>query len=534
MPIVAPDHVRTDSAAAAAEVERTRSTSLRYLNLFRLLMAGLFLVAGRDLGLGGERPLVFQVAAFAYLGLVLALGFPDASRRLGVERVIVLQVLVDVLALSVIMWASGGYRSGMPVLMMIVLAGAGLVMEGRMVLFFAALATLAVLIENAWRHAAGSDSVDFLQVGIFCAGFFGIALVARLLALRAKANATLAAERGLALAKQQAVSEHIIRDMQDGVIVVDAQGRILHLNAQAIALLGLTHSSAEALEGLALADLDEGFRPILQGALGDEGRLLRIGADGRLLCCRSVAGEAGSAAAGDTLLYLTDFEDIQRHLQQIKLAALGRLTASMAHEIRNPLSAVTQAAELLREEKRGEMQLRLVRIINDNAHRIERMIRDVLALGRREQAMPEALPLAAFVAEVIDARVFRAAQEEGLYHVDIDPGLTFAIDRAHLHQVLDNLLANASRYCSGAPGSVRLSAELLAGARAALHVSDDGPGFDEAMRAQLFEPFFTTHPKGTGLGLYIARELAEANDATLELAPSTQGAHLVLTGRTTP
>lgn len=372
MPIVAPDHVRTDSAAAAAEVERTRSTSLRYLNLFRLLMAGLFLVAGRDLGLGGERPLVFQVAAFAYLGLVLALGFPDASRRLGVERVIVLQVLVDVLALSVIMWASGGYRSGMPVLMMIVLAGAGLVMEGRMVLFFAALATLAVLIENAWRHAAGSDSVDFLQVGIFCAGFFGIALVARLLALRAKANATLAAERGLALAKQQAVSEHIIRDMQDGVIVVDAQGRILHLNAQAIALLGLTHSSAEALEGLALADLDEGFRPILQGALGDEGRLLRIGADGRLLRCRSVAGEAGSAAAGDTLLYLTDFEDIQRHLQQIKLAALGRLTASMAHEIRNPLSAVTQAAELLREEKRGEMQLRLVRIINDNAHRIER------------------------------------------------------------------------------------------------------------------------------------------------------------------
>ncbi|MBP7468410.1 MAG: PAS domain-containing sensor histidine kinase, partial [Thauera sp.] len=378
----------------------------------------------------------------------------------------------------------------------------------------------------------------FLQVGIFCAGFFGIALVARLLALRANANASLAAERGAALAKQQAVNEHIIRDMRDGVIVVDARGRILHANAQAVELLGMAHTSADGLEGLALSDLDAGFAPMLQP--GDapggaaEGRLLRIGPGGRLLRCRAVTGEPGSAAAGDTLLYLTDFDEIQRQLQQIKLAALGRLTASMAHEIRNPLSAVTQAAELLRDEKRSEMQGRLVRIINDNAQRIERMIRDVLALGRREQAMPEALPLAAFVGEVIDGRVFRAPEELPLYAVDIDPALTLAIDRAHLHQILDNLLANAARYCSGQPGAIRLWAELLPGERIALHVQDDGPGFDEAIRAHLFEPFFTTHPKGTGLGLYIARELAEANDADLELASAGPGAHLVLSAHTRP
>lgn len=536
MPTATPARVATEQAAVApVDVDRARRVSLRYLNLFRLVIAGLFLVAGRELGLGGERPLVYQVVAIAYLGAVLALGFPDALRRLGVERTIAIQGVVDVLALSMIMWVSGGYRSGMPALMMVVLAGAGLVAEGRMVLFFAAIATIAVLIENTWRHAVGGQSVDFLQVGIFCAGFFGIALVARLLALRAKANAALAAERGAALAKQQAVSEHIIRDMQDGVLVVDAGGRILHANPQAMRLLGIAHTRADALEGRVLDELDQAFRNVLQRDASAEGRLLRVGAAGRLLRCRAVTGEPGSAAAGDTLLYLTDFDDIQRQLQQIKLAALGRLTASMAHEIRNPLSAVTQAAELLRDEKRGEMQARLVRIINDNALRIERMIRDVLALGRREQAMPEALPLAAFVREVIEARVFRDPDEAALYAIDIDPALTLAIDRAHLHQILDNLLANACRYCSRTPGSVRLYVEPLAGERIALHVADDGPGFDETTRAHMFEPFFTTHPKGTGLGLYIARELAEANDATLELAatPAT-GADLVLTGPTTP
>jgi two-component system sensor histidine kinase PilS (NtrC family) len=162
------------------------------------------------------------------------------------------------------------------------------------------------------------------------------------------------------------------------------------------------------------------------------------------------------------------------------------------------------------------------------------MIRDVLALGRREQAMPEALPLAAFVGEVIDARVFRAPDEQPLYALDIHPAATLAMDRAHLHQILDNLLANASRYCSGQPGAIRLWAESLPGERVALHVQDDGPGFDEAIRAHLFEPFFTTHPKGTGLGLYIARELAEANDADLELANGGTGAHLVLSAHRRP
>ncbi len=519
------------AGALAAGGEFSRRASLRYLNLFRLILAGFFLVLGRGIGLGAERPLVFLVVAAGYLGAVLALGFPDAMRRLGIDRAIMAQVVIDVVALALIMWTSGGYRSGMPVLMTVMLAGAGLVAEGRAVPFFAAVATIAVLAENVWRMLAGAQPEDFFQVGISCAGFFAVALLARLLALRAQSNASLAAARGRELARQEEVNERIIRDMQDGVIVADADGRVQQANPQAAVLLGMVDEAGEplSLDGRRLAELDPLFEEMLRGTPASADRLLRGGPGGRLLRCRAVLGAPQRGA--DALFYITDFEDIQRRLQQIKLAALGRLTASMAHEIRNPLAAVTQAAELLGDEDRAEVRARLLRIIGDNAGRIERMIREVLALGRRDRAAPEPLALAEFVDALIEERVFRAPGERALYANRIDPALGIVFDRAHLRQIIDNLLANACRYCSGAPASVQLHARALAGERVALHICDDGPGVDAEGLRHLFEPFSTTYAKGTGLGLYIARELAEANDATLELFRTGPGADFVLCGR---
>lgn len=534
MLIFAPDHERIElSGQALAASERVRWRSLHLFNMFRLVLAGLFLVAGAELGLGSEAPVVFGLVVLVYVAIAFSLGFRRISAMLGMARTVALLFTTDVLALSLMMWASGGYGSGIPVLIMVMLAGASLVAEGRMVLFFAALATLLMLGENSWRMLVLKESVDFLKVGFWCIGFFGVAIVARLLASRAHANALLAAERGEALIRQQAVNERIIADMEDGVVVASSEGVVQQANPQAAALLGLGNNGGSGLEGLRLDDLDPAFATLLIKPAQEENRhrLLRLGPGGRLLRCRMVNGDDHAGKEASILIYLTDFEDIQRNVQRDKLAALGRLTASMAHEIRNPLSAVSQAAELLRDEKRAAMQARLARIINDNAQRIERMIRDVLALGRREQTWPEEVPLAEFVDEVLDERIFRDGAEAGRYDVDVDPDLSLMIDRAHLHQILDNLLANASRHGTGAPAAVRIHAHALSGERVALHVHDDGPGLEESTRQQVFEPFFTTHAKGTGLGLYIARELAEANDATLELAASEQGADFVLCGR---
>ena len=243
---------------AFSDAEEGRAEPLRYLNLFRLVLAGLFLVAGPALNLGGDSPTIFFGASFAYLAAVLILGFPDAERLLGRSRLITLQVLVDVTLLTLIMWASGGYRSGMPILILIALAGAGLVGQGRMVLFYAAYATLAVLLENAFRLLSGRATVDFFTVGITCIGFFAIAQVARLLALRALANEDLARQRGADLASQLRLNRQIIQDMQDGVLVVGDGGVVRRFNPQAVALLG-----AGLREGGRLID----FAPALEREL---------------------------------------------------------------------------------------------------------------------------------------------------------------------------------------------------------------------------------------------------------------------------
>jgi two-component system sensor histidine kinase PilS (NtrC family) len=339
------------------------------------------------------------------------------------------------------------------------------------------------------------------------------------------------------LASQLRLNRQIIQDMQDGVLVVGEGGVVRQFNPQAVALLG-----AELREGATLGE----HAPALERELrrraehGDSAHSLRADGSGKMLLARFLpAGEAN-----ETLVYLEDFDRIHRQIQQVKLAALGRLTASIAHEIRNPLASVYQAAELLREEKRGDMQARLIRIIGNNAQRIDRLVADVLALGRRDEALPEALPLAEFVDEFIEEFDVAESGARGVVVNRVPPGLEMAMDRAHLRQILWNLVGNARRHCSGAPAAVKIDAALRDDGRVALDVSDDGPGIAEALRAQVFEPFFTTHSKGTGLGLYISRELAEANGAVLELCvtppaeagttAALPGAHFRIIGRVKP
>lgn len=500
--------------------DAARGTALRYFNLFRLVIAAGFLTAGRMIELGQQAPTLFLAVAAGYLVAVLVLGFPDAVRRFGMNRLLTMQVVIDVVVLTLFMWTSGGYRSGIPLLMLVVLAGAGLVAEGRMVLFFAALATVAVLAESALRLLS-EGTADFFSVGLLCIGFFTVATVAQLLALRAKANERLAEERGEDLQRQQSLNEQIIRDMPDGVVVLAADGRVRMFNPRASALLGNWLAPGE----------DFSVRVPISSIEVASPHQCRVEVGNKTLQCKSM-GTVNDA--GDVLIYLEDLDRVQSQAQQIKLAALGRLTASIAHEIRNPLSAVTHAAELLREEKRGEMQVRLIRIINDNSLRIEQLVRDVLALGRRDQALAEKLSLDAFVRDFLDEFTVHDAVQRAVFKLDLPAELTIAFDRAHLHQILWNLLGNARRYCSGLPGSIRLQARALDDGRTALYIADDGPGIPAEARSQAFEPFYTTHPKGTGLGLYIARELADANRASLDILDNQPGAQLCLTGRSTP
>lgn len=510
---------------AAAEIDPTQSfwRSLRFFSIYRLSIAVLFLVAavvfGDTVSLGTQDAGLFGRVAAVYL--LFAMGFLVAllRRPRHFNLQLSVQVAVDIAALTVMMFASGGQKSGIAILLLVVVAGAGLVGQGRMTLFYAALASVAMLLEESWRALTReADPADFVRTGMISIAFFGAAIIARLLSQRIVANEALARQRGRELNDQLRISERIIRDMEDGVLVVDGDGRVLLQNPRAQALLD------PATEGAGLQMLSSGLaeRYRIWSAQAVESVEMLRQDSGRLLRVRYLpAAEMG----GNGLIYLEDMERVQSQAQQLKLAALGRLTANMAHEIRNPLAAISHAAELLTEEASDALHQRLARIIHDNTLRLNRLVTEVLELGRRDRAQPETLRWQVFLSGFLEE--FALHDASAGRRVRVGQGdVELRFDRGHLYRVMWNLLGNALRHASAADGSVRLEARAATQANCIeLHVIDDGPGVDKSQRNQVFEPFFTTHGAGTGLGLYIARELCEASGARLELLDHEPGAH---------
>jgi two-component system sensor histidine kinase PilS (NtrC family) len=517
-------------AAPEADAIESFWRSLRFFSVYRLSIAALFLIAalafGDNINLGIQDPGLFGRATAVYL--LFAVAFLVVLRRQprSFNLQLSLQVAVDIVALTVMMFASGGQKSGIAALLLVVVAAAGLVGQGRMTLFYAALASVAMLLEESWRALTReADPADFVRTGIICIAFFGTAIVARLLAQRVVANERLARERGRALDEQLRISERIIRDMDDGVLMVDGEGRVRLLNPRAGALLSTQTSDSGMLEALS-PGLAERYR-VWNSQAVEAVEMLRP-ESGRLLRVRYLPpAEAG----GHSLIYLEDMERVQAQAQQLKLAALGRLTANMAHEIRNPLAAISHAAELLAEEETDSLHQRLARIIHDNTRRLNRLVTEVLELGRRDRAQPEALRWRDFLSGFMEELTLHdpsAAKRVTVGEMDVE----LHFDRGHLYRVLWNLMGNALRHSSAESGAVRLEARAAASAKSVeLHVVDDGPGVDEALRSQVFEPFFTTHGAGTGLGLYIARELCEASGARLELMDEGGGAHFRITAK---
>lgn len=510
--------------------------SLRYFSAYRLVIASLLLGSAYlrswsfELVPATNETFYFGAAVFywlAALGAVLLLRF--RRRRFNLQ--LSFQVLLDIVAITIMMHASGGLRGGLGVVLLVSLAGAGLVGQGRMVLFYAAVATLAILFQQGLLFLErNADLSVFFQAGMLCAGFFASAISARLLARRVVANEELARKRGEALANEVYVSQRVIEEMQDGVLVVTPLGEVRLHNPQAESLLGPISPKALYLDDYSAA-LDVHFRLWHRGG-GEAGSLVfQVPRSGKQVCARLLQTQS---SAGDTLILLEDMDRLREQAQQMKLAALGRLTANIAHEIRNPLSAINHAGELLQEEISPHSgDGRLLRIILDNAQRLERIVRDVLEVGRRDRCHPEAIALNTALPTYVEEFQLKESVNPAVLTLEPLPPLVLEFDRAHLHQVLWNLLGNALRHCQKLPGSVRLAAREADDGQVELHVWDDGPGIPELVREQVFEPFFTTHNKGTGLGLYLARELCAANGACLELLESSEGegAHFRITGR---
>lgn len=501
---------------------------LKYFSYYRLIVASLFLVAvlfaEKPLNVGTQDAKLFLWICAIYFPLAIVLLIAQTRWRSAFNLQLSVQVLIDIACLTLLLYASGGARSGMTMMLLVALVGAALVGQGRLVLFYAAVASLCLLAEQAYRVAyVRGDPGDFFFTGLTSIGLFGSAIAARLLGNRMIANEELARKRGVELADQMLINEQVIRDMQDGVLVIDANGQVRQCNPRARALLGCTDAYAKALTEYSPTLAAEFDARKLRGIESEV--VMQVPWTGRQLRARFLPpGEGGNA-----LIFIEDVGRLQQEARQVKLAALGRLTANMAHEIRNPLSAISHAAELLTDEPPGKGTERLTRIIIDNSQRLNHLVSEVVELGRRDRVSPEDVDLHEYLQNLLDERSLQEGYDLARISNEIPKGNLIRFDRGHLHRVVSNLLDNALRYASPSPGSVRVSVEQnVSQNRLSLHVVDDGKGIDETERDRVFEPFFTTRATGTGLGLYIARELCEANGARLFLLENAPGAHFCI------
>ncbi len=509
-------------------------TSLLYFCLYRVVSSLLFLAAGSlaawDHQLDADRTAPYFTLASAYLVLALCFLMVARGERALFHLQLSAQVMVDACMIPILGYVLGGMGSGMPLLMLVSLAGAAIIARGRLVVFYAACAALILLFVHALSVFYGeSSSNDFLQVGLISCAYFATAMASHRLARSARVSEELVRRQAVDLANLAEVNQAVLRDLQQAVLVVDRARRVRHSNPRAFDLLGPLPADAE---GPLLAqynrELAERLDAWLRGDLEGAALSLRAPANSRELRPRfaNIGGESGQGVS----IFLEDVTDARDQARQGKLAALGRLTANIAHEIRNPLAAISHASELLAEEgRRDAVELKLVRIIHDNTERLNRLVNEVLELNRRDRANPEVIDADSWFSEWRDTFCASSQVPSDRVVLELASGLRLRFDRNHLHQVVWNLVRNALRFCRCRPGSVRICLERAPGTQGLqLDILDDGPGVPPDQVSQLFEPFFTTDSQGTGLGLYIARELCAANGATLEYIEFAPGAQFRL------
>ncbi len=503
-----------------------------WLNVYRLLVPTVLLGVlsfARTPYLPVAHPGLFVATCVAYFvaGLALIirqrLGGPDTPLPP------LLNSLLDSVAIALILAAGGGVSSGFGILLALPVLALTLLAERREALLIAAGATLAVLIPQFFIGLRTAQPEGFATAGMLGVVLFAIALSAWPLADRLRASEATVRRQEIDLANLAQLSQYIVRHLRESILVVDPEARIRLLNDSAARLLGTDLARADApLQSVSpeLLKLLGRWRDSTDrtGLFPAEDPTFASPDGSREI--RAHFASLGDANPAPVLVFLEDTSLLAEKVQQSKLAALGRLSASIAHEIRNPVGAMSHAGQLLAESPHlAPEEQRLTEIIQRHAERVSHIIESVLRLSRREAARAERLALedwcTSFIAEFCETMQWpsermRLSAEAQALEVRFDP--------AQLRQIVWNLCENALRYSAGdGTGPI----ELICGRRSPndrpyLEVADRGPGVAPEHIERIFEPFFSGG-RGTGLGLFLARELAQANGATLLYEPRHGG-----------
>ena len=499
---------------------------LGLLNLYRVLvplvLLGLYSLGGAR-GFGVTSPQVFFGAAVFYLCFGLGNVIVVRRRLASVPVQTLLQASVDVIVSILLLHVWGGVGSGLGLLFLLPVGGLAFLLTPRSALFLAAIATLAVLADTIWQQLSNhTDITSYATAGLLGLVLFTTAAAASFVALRMRESEALVRQKDVDLANLAELSQYIVQHLRESLLVVDGSDKIRLINESAAAILGDEHAVPGALVGEVSPRLLYSLTTWRQVERGEVAPSTFVAADGARVIQPHFA-PLGNIAPGPTLIFLEDTSLMAERVQQGKLAALGRLSASIAHEIRNPVGAMSHAGQLLAESPlMGPDERRLTDIIRNNSERVSTIINNVLQLSRREATKPTRLSLGDWIVEFL-AEFCETMQipRQQIALVEEAVELEVRFDPRHLHQVVWTLCDNAIKYGEARAGiSVDLRLGRLSPSnRPFLEVADRGPGIELNAVDRIFEPFFTGRKGGTGLGLFIARELCQLNRAILLYSP---------------
>lgn len=488
---------------------------LSYRFTLSCILLLLFYTASVNSIIGSHNSTLFIFCSQSYMFLTIISVIGIIWRFVSYTTQAQILIFTDIIILTLLMHACGGIDSGLGMLLAVSIAAGGLLIGGRCAMLFAALASLAVLSEHIFSMQTNVfKNSSYTYAGLLGASYFAIALLSYILAQRAE---QLNQQKNWAIFKLEELNQYIIQHLQSGIIVTDQSQKIQLANETALRLANLPfipQTLSDISQYLSLS-----LNSWIQNANQDLAPLQLPGQDEVHLRFMQLPTQNEPSY----MIILEDIALYNQRLQQSKLASLGQLTASIAHEIRNPLGAISHAGQLLNESSNLSSQdRRLIEIIRNHSHRVNRIIEDMLQLSKRSASVRERVDLSLWLEQYITQLIQEHDLDKQTFNLTVQKAnLTVFIDPGHLKQIMDNLSLNAVKYGQPEKGPLQINAYLDKN-NICIDIIDNGTGLSDKHLKHLFEPFFTTSATGTGLGLYISKELAELNQANLSYHLSNQ------------
>lgn len=505
-------------------------TSLRLLNIYRIGVASIFFsqsfLQSSPLLNIYNLPL-YAWTSFGYLLMSLLITMSSWIDRRNFNLQVTIQTYIDIIAIILIMHACGGISSGLGMLLIISIAVSGLLGKDSLATIFASLATVGLLGEYAYSATYTFYSGTSTQVGLLGAALFATALVTQTLTQRIRSNEAVIQQQKLDVANLSALNSEILQNMQSGVMALDSQDQVRHMNDVARHMLDQHLSNFDSNRELpidASLYIPEIYQELIEWRSSPllSSRFLKSAASNFDL--QISFHNLQSRSHQGILVFLDDVSKLKHQMQQSKLASLGQLTANIAHEIRNPLAAISHAAQLLAENDELPLaEKRMTEIIQQHSNRINEIIEDIMQISRGRVASQDQILLDQWMKKFIENYSLDGDQSRQRIEMDIEVEDTKLIfDAGHLNRIMTNLCNNALTHSqTDTPVQIHIYKEKPH--VTCIEVADQGEGINVEELDKIFEPFYTTSHKGTGLGLYIVSQLCELNDATISVIRNTSG-----------